>query len=183
MLIMDKPSALQNQRHQQPAPALACCLAAYAVDESGALSILQWVLSSRPEPAAAEQQLRAAWKMVSCRHMRLRPAGVLVRLLYSNWQVELLLCMRLMWICTTYMNSAASAQHLYHALCKQCVTSAEFCCDAPNCCVAACRLTQGLMDPHGVRCCAWLAALRGPRHCRALHSWQSSVRAGQQRHR
>jgi hypothetical protein len=37
----------------------------HAVDESGALSILQWVLSSRPEPAAAEQQLRAAWKMVS----------------------------------------------------------------------------------------------------------------------
>jgi hypothetical protein len=39
-----------------------------AVDESGALSILQWVLSSRPEPAAAEQQLRAAWKMVSSHH-------------------------------------------------------------------------------------------------------------------
>jgi hypothetical protein len=37
----------------------------HAVDESGALSILQWLLSSRPEPAAAEQQLRAAWKMVS----------------------------------------------------------------------------------------------------------------------
>ncbi|KAF8063688.1 CFAP46 [Scenedesmus sp. PABB004] len=33
-------------------------------DEAGALSILQWVLSSRPDAAAAEQQLRAAWKMV-----------------------------------------------------------------------------------------------------------------------
>lgn len=42
--------------------ALPCAL--HAVDEDGALSILQWVLSSRPDAVAAEQQLRAAWKMV-----------------------------------------------------------------------------------------------------------------------
>ncbi|WIA22560.1 hypothetical protein OEZ85_000994 [Tetradesmus obliquus] len=42
-------------------------VAADKLDESGALSILQWVLSSRPEPAAAEQQLRAAWKMIDPR--------------------------------------------------------------------------------------------------------------------
>lgn len=34
-----------------------------AADEAGSRSILQWVLSTRPEPVAAEQQLQAAWQM------------------------------------------------------------------------------------------------------------------------
>jgi hypothetical protein len=45
-------------------PALGCLNLA---DVDGALACLQWVLSARPDAAAAEQQLQAAWKMVRAR--------------------------------------------------------------------------------------------------------------------
>jgi len=35
-----------------------------AVDEGGALGIMQWVLSTSPDPATADQQLHAALKLV-----------------------------------------------------------------------------------------------------------------------
>ncbi len=38
--------------------------AAVVTDEDGALTLLQWVLSARPEVAVAEQQLGIAWAKV-----------------------------------------------------------------------------------------------------------------------
>jgi hypothetical protein len=173
----------------------------YAVDESGALSILQWVLSSRPEPAAAEQQLHAAWKMVSSCHAKAHCASGVrnfaamggVRLpvqqaasvhqdvaLYSHTSNA---SQRMRPIigctCRAIYVYLLTALHVCSICCTIVPKQLAVSCASLSMLHAACRLTHGQMAPHAVRCCAWLAALPGLQHCAALHSWQSSVRAGQ----
>jgi hypothetical protein len=41
-----------------------CVFGAAAADVEGALQILQWAASTKPEPSAAEQQLKEAWQKV-----------------------------------------------------------------------------------------------------------------------